>query len=225
VASCADHVGDLLSRRAFEIMEHPGFGTDADAQAQAAALLGEASILTRALSSGGLAIYSNLGAVLMSRYRTTANVAHLDEAVAAWRGAVSAPGERQDVVAVVANLAMGYETRYEVRGHAADLDRAVEARRHAAATASGDPSFHWQALTEDVLWRHALTGSARDADDAVSSAEAAVAAAAAGKEAAAWFRRTGSRRGPRCRPARRTVPVAGCGSAGSGRRHRARTAR
>ncbi|MER7589702.1 CHAT domain-containing protein [Micromonospora sp. NPDC127501] len=182
VASCADHVADLLSRRAFKVMEQPGFATDAAAQTQAAAVLGEASMLTRALGPSALAIYGNLGAVLMARYRATGQVAHLDQAVAAWRRAVAAPGTRQDVVAVTSNLATGYEARYEVRGRAVDLDRAVEARRRAAAMAGGDRSLHLIALAEDLRRRHARTGSARDADDAVCSAEAALAAAVTPEE-------------------------------------------
>jgi hypothetical protein len=109
LASCADHVCDLRSWRAFEIMEHPDFSADADAHAKAAAVLSEAAMLHRALGPGGQAIHTNLGAVLMDRYRATGDVAYLDETIAAWQRAASTPGGRPDVVAVLANLAVGYE--------------------------------------------------------------------------------------------------------------------
>jgi tetratricopeptide (TPR) repeat protein len=176
LASYSDHVANLLTRQALEIFQQPGFATDTSAPAQATALLGEASLLSRALGPEALTIFINLGAVSMARYRASGDVADLDRAVAAWVRAVSAPGTRAEVAAVVANLAVGYETRYEARGHAGDLNRAIDTRCRAATMVDSDRWLHLLALAENLRQRHALTGSADDADDAVRSAEAALAA-------------------------------------------------
>lgn len=130
-------------------------------------------------------ILSNLAAGYVTLYERTGDLAVLDAAIDAGRGACQPGDDEEWRPAALVNLSAALLTRYERSSRPADLAESVDlGRAGAASVPAGDPAYaSSHAHLGNVLrFRYRRAGAAADLDEAIAAGRAALRAALPGDD-------------------------------------------